>query len=64
MDHKIILFIFIILFYFLLMMRSMKLALLAYLFLCPFNIFLPIGAKNINSTEAVAMMFFVQTKCS
>ena len=37
----------------------MKLALLAYIFLCPFNIFIPIGAKNINSTEAVAMMFIV-----
>jgi len=59
MDHKIILFTVIILFYFVLMLRSIKLALLVYLFLCPFNIFLPIGAKNINSTEAVAMMFIV-----
>jgi O-antigen ligase len=59
MDYKIVLFLFTILFYFLLMLRSMKLALLAYLFLCPFNIFLPLGAKNINSTEAVAMMFIV-----
>lgn len=37
----------------------MKLALLVYLFLCPFNIFIPVGSKNINSTEAVAMMFIV-----
>jgi len=37
----------------------MKLALLVYIVLCPLNIFLPIGAKNINSTEAVAMMFIV-----
>ncbi len=59
MDHKIILFVIIILFYFLLMMRSMKLALLVYLFLCPFNIFVPIGIKNINSTEAVALMFII-----
>lgn len=41
------------------MMRSMKLALLVYLFLCPFNIFIPVGGRNINSTEAVAMMFIV-----
>ncbi len=59
MDHKIILFVVIILFYFVLMLRSIKLALLVYLFLCPFNIFIPIGFKNINSTEAVAMMFIV-----
>ena len=59
MDHKIILFVVIILFYFVLMLRSMKLALLVYLFLCPFNIFIPVGSKNINSTEAVAMMFIV-----
>ncbi len=59
MDHKIILFVIIILFYFLLMQRSIKLALLVYLFLCPFNIFIPVGSKNINSTEAVAMMFIV-----
>jgi hypothetical protein len=59
MDHKTILFLFVILFYLILMLRSMKLALLVYLFLCPFNIFIPIGAKNINSTEAVALMFIV-----
>lgn len=59
MDYKIVLFLFTILFFFLLMLRSMKLALLIYIILSPFNIFLPIGAKNINSTEAVAMMFIV-----
>ncbi len=37
----------------------MKLALLVYLFLCPFNIFIPVGFKNINSTETVALMFIV-----
>ena len=41
------------------MLRSIKLALLVYLFLCPFNIFIPVGSINFNSTEAVAMMFIV-----
>lgn len=59
MDHKIIIFLFIILFYFLLMLRSMRLALLVYILLCPFNVFIPIGARNINSTEVVAMMFII-----
>ena len=59
MDHKIILFTVIILFFFVLMLRSIKLALLVYLFLCPFNIFIPVGPKNISSTEAVALMFIV-----
>ncbi|MFC2167334.1 O-antigen ligase family protein [Acidobacteriota bacterium] len=59
MDHKIIILAVILLFFFMLMLRSIKLALLVYLFLCPFNIFIPVGSKNINSTEAVALLFIV-----
>ena len=59
MDHKVLLFAAIILFFFILMQQSIKLALLVYLVLCPFNIFIPVGSININSTEAVALMFIV-----